>query len=125
MNLPETGFQIVKVPPSNNLNKTIGRTHLFNPQMYLGGERSRAFFLNLTRNYDSRYYVIEVELIRNGLKSMLNNRKESIYSSTIVIVVFSVLLGSLFSKSITKPLHNLSGKALAFADGNMNILFST
>ncbi|MDC7239960.1 MAG: HD domain-containing protein, partial [Spirochaetales bacterium] len=125
ISFPDAPPGVRHTPPVPDLEKASGKSHLFKPEVYLGGSNSKAFFLNLTRESDTRYYILEVDLNNEGLKDVIIDRRDTLISTSSVIILFSLILGSLFAKSITRPIHSLSEKALAFADGDISMRFKT
>ncbi len=86
---------------------------------------SHILYFRATSTGDTNNYVIKTTINRkNMLDYILDKRNEGL-PYVIITLFFSLVIGFFFSKSITKPLRKLSGKALNFSEGNMTVRFHT
>ena len=109
----------------SNLTSAIVNRIVDSQHTFFNFSRSHTLFFNATSLGDENKYVVKTTINRkNMLDYIFSKRKEGI-PYIIITLFFSFLLGLLFSRSITKPLRKLSGKALAFSEGDFAVRFET
>ncbi|MDC7235893.1 MAG: HD domain-containing protein [Spirochaetales bacterium] len=107
----------------NDLNNTAEAKRFYRPEVYLGQEDHRVFYIDMTSERDTLSYVFAISLKREGFAKFVESEKSSFITFTTIILVFSLVLGALFAKSISRPIKNLTDKALILARGEMGIRF--
>ncbi|MBI9107735.1 MAG: HD domain-containing protein [Spirochaetales bacterium] len=61
--------------------------------------------------------VASAVIKREGLDSMVRSRKEELMGFGIILIVFSFLLGKIFSSRITRPITKLAANAFRISEG--------
>lgn len=122
VNKPETELSI-SAEIVTVLNNTLDSTSFYKPEIYFGQSGHRYFYINMTNEIDKLSYVFEISVEREGLSNYIENEKNTLITFTSMILIFSLILGALFARSITKPMKELTDKALDLARGDMEIRF--
>lgn len=107
------------------LNKTITRKSFYRPEIYFGQENYRNFYIDMTNEKDKLNYVFEISFEREGFATFIENEKNTFITFTTMVLFFSLILGAIFAKSISKPIKKLTDKALDLAKGDMEIRFQS
>jgi len=86
---------------------------------------STTLYLNLTENGDINSYAVRITINREHLIHYITKSKKEWLVYTIMILVISFILGSLFAKSITRPIRKLTDSAVNLSHGQLDIRFKT
>jgi putative nucleotidyltransferase with HDIG domain len=105
------------------LDKTISSKSFFRPEIYFGQSDHRNFYIEMTDEKDKLNYVFEISFEREGFAKFIENERNTFITFTTMVLIFSLILGALFAKSISTPIKKLTDKALDLAKGEMGIRF--
>ena len=92
----------------------------FSGTLFLGKSDEAAVYFKLPSQQDKKL-VVSASLTRNGLEIMLLENSVQLIGMTLILILFSFLLGKLFSYSVTRPLKKLSENAIKISDGNQSV----
>lgn len=122
VNKPESELKISE-EIIKDLNKTINSRAFYKPEVYFGQSEHRHFYIEITDEKDKLYYVFEISFQREGFATFIENERSTFITFTTMVLIFSLILGAFFAKSISKPINHLTDKALDLADGELGIRF--
>ncbi len=109
----------------DHLNKALGSRHVYKPEVYLGAQDRRNFYFDLTGEDDRMSYILQLSLERDGLKELMTQEKSTFYSFTVIVLIFSLILGALFARSFSVPIRKLTDQALSLSRGHMDVRFKS
>ena len=123
------GFLEAASPPAielkEKLKDALGSRHIYKPDIFIGLEGRKNLFFDLTSENDRLSYILHISLERDSLGKFLEKEKNTFYTFTSMVLVFSLILGSIFAKSLSRPIQNLADQALILSKGDLNVRFKS
>jgi putative nucleotidyltransferase with HDIG domain len=106
------------------LDRTIDEEIVHHQRVYLGQAEKRILFIDLTPEYSHYKYVAAFQFNQRGLKEAILSQWDSLKIYTYTIVIFSLILGNLFTFNLSRAIRKLTDNALKVAKGEEAVRFS-
>lgn len=105
----------------NDLNKTLETGLEIDKAHFFGQEKSRKILIDITGINDSNNYVIELIIQQGGIIRVLKEDRDQLLVYSIMILILSTLIGSIFASRLSKPINIMTDTAIQLASGNLEV----
>lgn len=100
--------------------KAIENDIAFSSNPFFGQSDDTTIYFNIPAP-DQYELIIAASLTRKGLRNLIEEQSVELVGASMILILFSFLLGKLFSLSLTRPLRRLTEKAVRVAEGDHTV----
>jgi len=124
-NIPAENGILISPELVKDLETALERDIVDEAATFFGKSDDKNLFINITSSNDRNAYVVRMILNREGLTEFLKNEKNTLLSYSALVLLFSFVIGSLFSRTLTVPIRRLTDRARLLSRGDMEVRFPT
>lgn len=121
---PRQDIKQTGIEDSKELEKVLQSDVIASQHSFFDFTRINSLFMNETRKGDSVDFVVKTEINRENLLDYFLQKKEEAKPYLIITLIISLIVGAFFAKTITKPVRELTRKAVLFSNGDLTVRFS-
>lgn len=123
--VPQQSIRKVEKNSVEDLNTALKNRILELKPSFFNVFHSHVLFFNATSTGDMYDYVIKTTINSEDMIDYVLRKKREGVSYIIITLFLSLIIGTFFIRSITKPVRELSKKAYDFSEGDFTVRFET
>ncbi len=110
---------------SDDLNNAMEKNIVYKEPAFFNFGQSHTIYFNATTEHDTYDYIVKTKINRENILKYIVDKKKVGIGYVAFTIILSIILGAMFSRSITKPIRDLSRKAHIFSEGDLSVRFET
>ncbi len=110
---------------SEELNNAMEKKIVDKEPAFFNFGQSHTMYFNATTERDTYDYIVKTIINRKNILEYIMDKKNVGIAYVTFTIILSLVLGAMFSRSITKPIRDLSRKAHIFSEGDLSVRFET
>lgn len=103
-----------------DLNDVLNKGHEMDKAQFFRKDSTRKILIDVTGIYDMNDYVIELLIQQGGIIRFIKQGKDQLIFYSLMVLVLSTLIGSVFASRLSKPIKIMTDTALQLASGNLD-----
>lgn len=121
---PRLDIKQIGIEDSKELEEVMQSDFIASDHSFFNFAQIHSLLMNETRKGDSVDFVVKTEINRENLLDYFIKKKDQAKPFLIITLAISLIAGAFFSRTITKPVRELTRKAVSFSKGDLTVRFS-
>ncbi len=122
---PDMGITRVDEKTAEILNAARKDKVIDKAPSFFNFKQSHVTYFDATDSDDVNEYIVKTTINRENIMDYIVKKKNEGIPYLLFNLFLSLIIGAMFSRTITKPVRELSKKAQLFSRGNLSVRFST